>query len=149
VIDVMTALSADRGETTMTFTINEQNEIVAYAMPEEAAAHCTTPFDTFSSQDELAGLAASWPDERIAALWNSLPGVTPMKKFKDAKTAVSRIWMRIQGLGQSTDPAERPTEATAEKKAKGGARGAKGAREGKSNPEGVPCQDCLQSQENR
>ena len=32
-----------------TFTINEQNEIVAFASPKEAAAATTTPFDSFSS----------------------------------------------------------------------------------------------------
>jgi hypothetical protein len=38
------------------------------------------------------------------AIWNSLPGVTPAKKFKDRTTATSRIWERIQGLGESEKP---------------------------------------------
>jgi len=42
-----------------TFTINEKNEIVAFATPEEAAASSTTPFDTFSNADELAQLATA------------------------------------------------------------------------------------------
>jgi hypothetical protein len=39
-----------------TYTINETNEIVAFASPEEAAANSATPFDTFSNADELAQL---------------------------------------------------------------------------------------------
>ena len=58
-----------------TFTISEQNEIVAFATPEEASATTATPFDVFSSQQELAELAGSWPAERLVAIWNSLPGV--------------------------------------------------------------------------
>ena len=111
-----------------TFTINEQNEIVAFATPEEAAASTSVPSETFSSESELADLAASWPGERLVTIWNSLAGVTPVKKFRDSKTAVSRIWARIQRLGESAEPkAEPPSKPKAERKAKGGAKGAKGA----------------------
>ena len=55
-----------------TFTINETNEIVAFATPEEASAATTTPFDSFSSQDELGELAKAWPAERLLAILNSL-----------------------------------------------------------------------------
>ena len=58
-----------------TFTIDEQNNITAHGSPEEAAAANTTPFDSFSSQQELAELVAGWPAERLVAIWNSLPGV--------------------------------------------------------------------------
>ena len=58
-----------------TFTINHENNIVAFASPEEAAAATTTPFDSFSSQQELAELAAPWPAERFVAIWNSMAGV--------------------------------------------------------------------------
>jgi hypothetical protein len=42
-----------------TFTIYETNEIVAFATPEEASAATTTPFDSFTSEQELAQLAAA------------------------------------------------------------------------------------------
>ena len=60
------------------------------------------------------------------AIWNSLPGVTPVKKFKDRTTAATRIWKNIQDLGEATKPkaAEQPK---GERKAKGGAQSAKGA----------------------
>ena len=89
-----------------TFTINEQNEIVAFSNTEEAAASTPTPFERFTSEKELAQLAASWPAERPVAIWNSLAGVTPVKKFKDGKAAASKIWPRIQRLGERPSPTQ-------------------------------------------
>ena len=108
------------------FTINEQNEIVAFATAEEASTSAQTPFHTFSSQQELADLAASWPTERLLAILNSLAGEKPVKKLRDPKTAISRIWARIQGLGAPEQP-EQPAKPKADKKAKGRAQAAKGA----------------------
>jgi hypothetical protein len=103
-----------------TFTINEQNEIVVFATAEAAAATTATPFDSFTSQQELEALATSWPKERLVAIWNSLAGVRPVKRFPNHEAAAGQVWARIQGLGQSAEP-------KAEPKAKRGARGAKGA----------------------
>jgi hypothetical protein len=118
-----------------TFTINAENEIVAFATPEEAAAATQTPLDTFTTQQEFAGLATAWPPERLVEIWNSLAGVVPVKKFKSPKTAVSRIWARIQRLGESAGPhAGQPEKPKAQQKAKGGAQGQKGApAKGKSS----------------
>jgi len=107
-----------------TFTIDSENNITAFGSAEEAAATTTTPFDTFASQKELAELAAVWPAERLVAIWNSLSGVVAVASFKSAKTAVSRIWARIQGLGEPAKPEVQPKP---HKKAKGGAQAAKGA----------------------
>jgi hypothetical protein len=103
-----------------TFTINQQNQIVAFATQEEAAAVTPTPFDSFTNQQELADLAVEWPADRLVATWNNLPGVTPVKKFKDRKTALTRIWKQLQQPDASSQP-------KAEQKAKGGAQAAKGA----------------------
>jgi hypothetical protein len=128
VIDVMTAQSVAPRRTIMTtFTIDSENDITAFGTPEEAAAATTTPFDTFASQKELAKLAAAWPAERLVAIWNSLPGVKPVKAFKSTKAAASRIWERIQGLGEPAKPEAEPAKPKASKKAKGGAQAAKGA----------------------
>src|SRR5690349_21227048 len=111
---------------TTTFTINEQNEIVAFGSQEEAAAATSTPFDSFSSQQELAELAASWPAERLVAIWNSLAGVTPVKGFKNHKAAASRIWTGIRSLGESAEPkTDQPTKPKTGRKAQGGAHTAK------------------------
>lgn len=72
-------------------------------------------------------------------LTTALPGVTPVKKFKDRKTCIRRIRARIHRLGEPTAPkattlastpdakADQPTKPKAERKAKGDARAAKGA----------------------
>src|SRR4051794_15267591 len=103
-----------------TYTIDADNNISAFATPEEAAATSITPFDTFASQKELASLIGQWASDRLVATWNSLPGVTPVKKFKSVKGAAGKIWQRIQRLGEAPTPKAGP-------KAKGGARVAKGA----------------------
>jgi hypothetical protein len=97
------------------FTIDEQNNITAFAGQEEAAAANPTPFDSFGSQKELAGLMAGWPAERLVAVWNSLPGVTPIKNCKGPQAAAARVWKRIQNLGE-------PQKPQSERKANGGAR---------------------------
>ena len=111
----------------MTFTIDEQNNITAFGSTEEAAAATVTPFDSFASQKELARLVAGWPTERLVAIWNGLPGVEPVKKFKNAKIAASRIWERIQSLGEAAKPAAEPAKPKVDKNAKRGAPVAKGA----------------------
>jgi hypothetical protein len=125
VIHVMTAQSvATRKRIMTTFTIDEMNNITAFASVEAAAA-TATPFDSFSSQKELAGLIAGWPEERLVAVWNSLPGVSPVKTFKSAKTAAIKIWESIQGLG-AAKPEAQPEMPKADKRAKRGAQVAKG-----------------------
>jgi hypothetical protein len=111
-----------------TFTIDIDNNITAHGTPEETAATSATPFDIFASQKELAELVAGWPAERLVAIWNSLPGVTPIKKFKDRTTAATRIWKSIQNLGEAVKPnLVQPARPKAARKAKGGAQAAKGA----------------------
>jgi hypothetical protein len=129
----------------MTFTIDNENSISAFATAEEAVAATQTPFDSFASEKELAELIAGWPTERLLACWNSLPGVTPAKKLKDPKTAASRIWARIQDLGeaaQSESAAEKPAapaKQKAERKAKGGQRAAHSASpKGKATTKATP-----------
>src|ERR1700693_1513519 len=124
----MTAQSVAQRKTIMTtFTIDEQDSITAFGSAEEAAAASTTPFESFASQKELAQLAAAWPADRLVAIWNSLPGVKPVKGFKTAKAGASKIWESIQGLGKAAEPAAQPAKPKADKKAKGGAKAAKGA----------------------
>jgi len=111
-----------------TFTIDTDNNITAHGTPEEAAATAATQFDSFASQKELAELVAGWPAQRLVAIWNSLPGVTPVKKFKDRTTAATRIWKSIQELGESVKPnPAQPVQPKAARKAKGGAQSAQGA----------------------
>lgn len=120
------------------FSINNENEIVAFGSAEEAAALATSPFDTFATQQELAELAAAWPAERFVEIWNNFSGVVPVKKFKSARTAISRIWGRIEGLGEAAEPETPKTN----RKAKVRAPAAKGApRKGKATPKAVPAKN--------
>jgi hypothetical protein len=132
---LMAAQSVATGETKMTiFTIDNDNNITAFATAEAANAASTTPFDLFTNQKELAELLAGWPAERLVATYNSLPGVKPVKALKDPKTAASKIWERVEKLGQmvapepvAAKPEAAPAKPKAGKKAKGGAQSAKGA----------------------
>jgi Protein of unknown function (DUF3489) len=109
-----------------TFTINDQNEIVAFATSEEATATTPTPFDSFNSEQQLAELAGQWPGSRLMEIWNTLPGVTPLKKFKDHNTAIRRIWARIQHLGGNAEPETQPETPKVERTANSGRGAAKG-----------------------
>jgi hypothetical protein len=87
-----------------TYTIDADNNISAFASKKEAAAESTTPFDPFTSQSELAELAAEWPANRLVEIWNSLPGVNAVTKFTNRKIATERIWKAIQSLGAAAQP---------------------------------------------
>src|SRR5260370_36125009 len=96
-MNVITVLTGKRNETKMTtFTIDTDNNITAHASAKEAAA--VADAQRFSSVSELTGLAADWGASRLVEIWNSLPAVTPVKKFKDRATGVTRIWKQVQGL---------------------------------------------------
>jgi hypothetical protein len=100
------------------FTIDADNNIVAHASSK--AAPKTEGIELFTSQDALAELAAAWPASRMVEIWNSLTGVTPVKKFTDRKKAVARIWAELQKLGGPEAPQDAhvaPEEAPAKKKA--------------------------------
>jgi hypothetical protein len=91
-------------EKQVTFTIDTENNITAFATKQEAGEG-----ESFSTQDELAGLAANWPATRLVEIWNSVPGLTPVKKFTNRKSAVARIWKAIQSLsGGGATAARRP-----------------------------------------
>lgn len=141
VMDVMTAKSAEQRRFKMFYTIDNENSISAFGTAEEAAS-TATPFDSFSSQQELAELAKTWPAERLVAIWNSLTGVIPVKRFKNTNAAASRIWGRIQGPGEAVQTQAAPAKPKAERKAKGGAHSAKGApAKGKATKKATPAKN--------
>ena len=81
------------------FTIeNETNNITLHTTIQDAEAVASA--EHFRNEAGLAKLAANWPAARLVEIWNSLPGETPLKKFKDRATAVS--------LGQDAPVAEEP-----------------------------------------
>jgi hypothetical protein len=93
-----------------TFTIqSETNNITIHMTAQDAEAVANA--ERFRNEAGLAKLAADWPASRLVDIWNSLPGATSVKKFKDRATAVNRIWKAIQGLGSTIQ-----TETTNEPK---------------------------------
>ena len=123
----------------MIFTIDVENNISVFGTQEEAAASTTNPFELFTSPKELTQLAGTWPAERLVAIWNSLPGVKPVKGFKTAKAGASKIWDAIQGLGKAAEPAPEPAKPKGGEKAKGTAQAAKGApAKGKATKKAIP-----------
>jgi hypothetical protein len=79
----------------MIFTIDTENNITATASGDAIPENT----QQFGSQKELSKLAADWPAERLVEIWNSLPGVKPVKKFTTRAVATGRIWKAIQNLG--------------------------------------------------
>ena len=109
-----------------TFAIDNDNTIIAYLVgepiPEDQAR--------FSTEKELAKLAAHWPAERLVEIWNGFAGVPPfgdlkpVKKFTDRKTAVVRIWRAIQALTPTAAPVASKTtkDATRPKRPREGSK---------------------------
>jgi hypothetical protein len=143
-MNVVTAAALRKGQAKMkSFTIeNETNNITAHATKQDA--ELVAGAECFTSETSFASLAAVWPTARLIEIWNSLPGETPVTKFKDRKTAVARIWKAIQSLADAPVAAPKaapqahvaPTRAKTGKKAtapKGSPERtteAKGSREG-------------------
>jgi hypothetical protein len=51
---------------------------------------------SFASEQELEELVHEWPMKRLVEIWNHLPGVEPVARFTDRKTAIRRIWRALQ-----------------------------------------------------
>ena len=94
-----------------TFTIDSENNITVFASYKEAKTSDATGAVIFTTEDELAQLAAHWPTHRLVDIWNSLTGVTPVKKFTDRKTAIARIWKAIQSLQPAPEAEEKAAPA--------------------------------------
>ena len=120
-----------------TFTIDTENNITAFPAPDQAEAVIAAGAQPFGSSEELTQLAAGWPAERLVAIWNSLPGVTQAKGFKNPKAAAGKIWGRIQSMAEPEQPIQAAPKA--ERKPKGGAQGTKGAPgKGKATRKATP-----------
>jgi len=106
----------------MTFVIDADNNITAYTdgtAPEGAELKLNEL--SFATEKELASLAASWSGARLIEIWNTLPGVTPVKKFTDRKKAVGRIWKSLQSLVPAESKplaGEQPVQAPESKSAR-------------------------------
>jgi hypothetical protein len=84
----------------MTLYIIRGDTVTAYASAPDRA-----------SEDELRVRSAKefetsrMSNAQMAAIWNALPGTTPVAKFKDRKTAVQRLWAAFGQLPVASAPA--------------------------------------------
>ena len=101
-MNAMTATAVRRSKKMATFNIDAENNITALG-----SQQADFEGEIFANQKELADLAAKWPANRLIEVWNGIPGLTPVKKFTDRKSAVGRIWKAIQSLdgGGATEAA--------------------------------------------
>ena len=91
------------------FTINEENNITIHAS--RNAAKESAAGRVFCSEIQFADLIGN-DNKRLIDIWNSLPGVTPVKKFTSRKVATERIWKAIQNLGCAATPVEAEQQTT-------------------------------------
>ena len=80
------------------FTIYSNNNITLH--PSKKAAK-QAGGALFSTEEQFADVIGN-DNKRLVEIWNSLPGVEPVKRFQSRKIATERIWRAIQGLGQPT-----------------------------------------------
>ena len=95
-----------------TFTIDVNNNITIHKTPQQAQA--VPDLERFSTKEEPAELAEKWPAARLIEIWNSTPGNTPVKKFTDRETALTRIWKAIQAFGETYTLADQASAPVAE-----------------------------------
>jgi len=76
-----------------TFVIDSVNCAKAYLSAETARKSSGIRFAT---EKELRSATRDWPMSRLVAIWNQLPGIKPVRKFRDRSTALRRIWRVLQ-----------------------------------------------------
>jgi hypothetical protein len=62
---------------------------------------------SFASEQELQELAGQWPMKRLVEIWSRLPGVEPVTRFTNRKTAIGRIWRVLQPQAEKSGKAAR------------------------------------------
>jgi hypothetical protein len=99
------------------FTIHADHRVTVYGSRAEAEASGVSAADMFESEEQLAHLVGNWPGARLVEVWNSLPGVRPVRRFTNRQLAAERIWRAVQSLDPS--PASRPARRNANGVSKG------------------------------
>jgi Protein of unknown function (DUF3489) len=77
------------------FTIDSENNVAAHGSSSEVTDKGS---EQFTSEKELAQLAADWPGNRLVDIWNRIPGLTPVKRFTNRAVATARIWRAVESL---------------------------------------------------
>ena len=77
----------------MRMYVISDNQVTAYTEQPGLMAEGTL---VISAPDELEGSGLS--AQQLVAIWNALPGVDPIGKFKNRKTAVAQLWAAFEAL---------------------------------------------------
>jgi hypothetical protein len=120
-------LDRDRKEinTMKTFVLDADHNITSYAS-QEAASNAVPPGDAFTTMAGLKTALKQLSAATVVGIWNSLTGVTPVKKFASLDVAAKRIFNELQKLGGAAadpdateaTPAAEPAKRAAKAKAK-------------------------------
>ena len=81
-----------------TFILDADHNITVYASQQEAAK-AVPAGDAFTTAAGLKAALKNYSAATAVGIWNSLTGVTPVRKFKDAGTAARRIFAEVQKFG--------------------------------------------------
>src|SRR6202165_5053185 len=128
--------SRGTGAEKMICAIEADNHITTCDSAPEPKAAMSGDSQQFRSAKELAKLASAWSATRLAEVWNSLPGVKPVKKFNDRVTGANRVWATLKSQQPAVVPDVAPQAApVATKKAKAGKQ-AKGGEQAPTAREG-------------
>ena len=87
---------------TTTFTIHTDHRVQASTFQDRGPLEDGSV--SFSTERQLSAHAAPWPAKRLVEIWNKLPNVNTVTRFTDRRTAVRRIWTKIQEM----EPQEKP-----------------------------------------
>jgi hypothetical protein len=77
----------------MPFHLTAEGAITKISADHGQAADAT---QVVARRDEWEALAAAWPLKQFVEIWNSLPGVTPVRKFTSRQIALERIWRALE-----------------------------------------------------
>jgi hypothetical protein len=80
------------------FLLSADGAISVFAAETNARGAMSDGDVIVDSAAELQRVASEWPSARLVAIWNSIPGKIPVRKFTDRSTGLNRIWQAIQSL---------------------------------------------------
>ena len=92
-----------------TYSLDTENNLAVHPDKDAAIQEAGTTGAVFAAEAKLSEATASWPTSRMVQIWNGFAGAPPfadlteIKKFKDRKTAVARIWAAAQRLGKALE----------------------------------------------
>jgi uncharacterized protein DUF3489 len=123
--------------TMKTFILDADHNITAYASQQEASK-AVPAGDAFTTAAGLKTALKNYSAATAVGIWNSLTGVTPVRKFKDADTAARRIFAELQKLGTDPVATEAPVATRKTKAVVKASRPVKAAREGSAAKKAAP-----------